>query len=378
MKRIIPGILALCLLLAACSSTPAVSTEPTDTIPTQSTEPPEPIQQLDMSAVSLPAVVETLSSDGEIIFTFTGQSMDLVVPDPDVAEKIIIDFGQRQAQFHSAAETIHQLAAEMYTGEEWNPYIYSVLYDPMRIDENVLSLAGTVVSWSGGNHPNYNCVYANYNMITGDVMTLGSILTHKDKAADLSQLLIAAIGEIQEEKYIWEDYADIIEDRFAADISYDDAWYFDANGLCFRFSVYEIAPYSSGIISVTIPYDKLTGIIEDAYFPIEKQQIAGSISAAPMAQFNADEFSQGAELVLDPEGTRILLSTDSILYDVCIKQVIHPNYIACRTMSLSPGDAIMLQADFENTQLLVEYTADGVVTKQLIQVSGDEVTLISE
>lgn len=378
MKRLIPIFLVLAMLLAACQTAPAVSTDPSETEPSETTEAAGQLQQLDMSAVSLPAAVETLTDNGKEIFSFTSQSISLVVPDPDVAEKIIINFGERQAQYRQAAETIHEIATEMYTGGEWTPYLYSALYDPMRVDENVMSLAGTIVSWSGGNHPNYNCAYANYDMVTGDVMTLGSILTHKDKAADLRDLLIEAIAQVQEQHSIWSDYEKIIRDRFAADISYDDAWYFDANGICFRFTPYEIAPYSSGIITVTVPYSKLTGIMEDAYFPTEKQPISGSMNAAVMDEAALSQLDQFAELELDMEGSRILLSTDSVLYDVSIKHLGNPDYTALRVATLTPGDAIMVQADFDNTNLMVEYIANNAVYRRYISVSGSAVELLVE
>lgn len=378
MKRLIPFFLVLAMLLAACQTAPAVSTDPTETDSPETTEATGALRQIDMSAISLPAVVETLTDNGKEIFRFTSQAISLVVPDPDVADKIIFDFGKRQDQFREAADHIHQLATEVYTDGEWTPYFYSAMFDPMRVDENIISLAGTIVSWSGGNHPNYNCAFANYDMVTGDVMTLGSILTHKDKAAELRDLLLDAIGEIQEEYSIWSDYEKLIGDRFTADISYDDAWYFDANGLCFRFTPYEIAPYSSGIITVTIPYSKLTGIVEDAYFPMEQQAIPGTLNATVMDDAALSQFDQFAELELDAEGSRILLSTDSILYDVSIKQLGNPDYTALRVATLSPGDAIMVQADFANTELMVEYTADNTVYRKYISVSGSAVELLTE
>lgn len=380
MKKFLPFILTLALLLAGCSGNAAPTTEPSTSESTQpstdaATQPQ--IQQADMSAVALPAVVDTIrAEDGAELFTSTTQSIELVVPDPDVADKIIIDFLTRQDQYSTAAQSIGAAAVEAYTAENWTPYVYSALYDAMRIDENVLSLAGTVISWSGGSHPNYNCVYANYDMVTGDVMTLGSILTHKDRSADLCQLLIDAIAPIREESGIWSDYDSFIRDRFAADISYDDAWYFDSQGLCFRFTPYEIAPYASGIISVTIPYDKLVGIIEDAYFPVEKDMILGSVEAAALSDSNTGDFTQIAELVLDESGSMVLLYTQSAVYDVRIKA--DDSYVALATSALTPGDAIMVQADFESTTLVLEYGSGESLTERYIQVSGDTVTLLEE
>ena len=377
MKRIFPILLSLSLLLAACGSAPAISTEPTETSPTtQPSESQVQTQQMDMTAVALPATVETLSdTNGNEIFSYTYQSMSLVVADPDVADKIILDFFSRQDQHRTSAEAIHTLATENYTEGDWVPYLFSALYNPMRVDENVLSLAGTTVSWSGGNHPNYNCVYANYDMVTGDVMTLGSILTHKDKAAELCDLVIDAIAEVQEQYSIWSDYDKIIRNRFASDISYDSAWFFDTNGLCFRFTPYEIAPYSSGIITVTIPYSKLTGIIEDAYFPVEQQVVQAEPKASLMSQTNAEDFSQIAELVLDENGTMVLLYTDTLLYNVRIKVTGSPDYTAFSAAALTPGDAIMVQGDFDSNTLILEYRVDNQTYERYICVTADTVEL---
>lgn len=104
----------------------------------------------------------------------------------------------------------------------------------------------------------------------------------------------------------------------------------------------------------------------------------GSLQINPMESVTIDTFSQFAELVLDKEGARILLSTDSILYNVCIRQVDGPNYIALRAATLTPGDAILVQADFENTELMVEYTANETVYQKYIVVSGNDINLVSE
>lgn len=372
MKKLIPIFLAL-VLLAGCTTTDDFTYEPTNPETTEATTAPQ-IQQADLYAVALPATVETLmTQDGTEIFRFTSQSMSLVVSDPDVADKIIIDFLTRQDQYRNAAESIRASADQAYTEENWYPYLYSALYDPMRIDENVLSLAGTVVTWSGGNHPNYNCVYANYDMVTGDVMTLGSILTHKDKAEDLCDLLIEAIAEIQEENYIWSDYDSVIRNRFAADISYDNAWCFDNTGLCFRFTPYEIAPYASGIISVTIPYEKLVGIIEDAYFPVEQDTIWGTVESALLSDTNIDDFTQIAELVLDEGGSMVMLHTNSAVYNVRIR--IDNQYVALAATALTPGDALMVQADFQSSVVVLEYGSGEGFTQRHIQLSGNTVTL---
>lgn len=382
MKKRITMLMVISLLFAGCGSIPAGSTEPevttaaTTSATTQPTEslPVTSVMQEDMSAVALPMTVDTLTAeDGRTLYNGTSQSMSLVVPDPDVADKIIIDFLNRQDSLSSAAEAV-KAAAETNNGT--TPYFHNAIFDPKRIDHNVLSLSGYIVSWSGGSHPNYNCISANYDMITGDVLTLGSILTHKDKANDLCELVIDSIGKIQKEKSIWDGYEDTIRQRFAGNVSYDEAWFFDHLGLSFSFPPYELAPYNSGIITVNVPYEKLVGIIEDAFFPVERDNATGMVEAALLSDANMDDFTQIAELVLDEDGQMILLYTDSAVYDVTLQ--VDNTYEALATAALTPGDAIMVQADAQARSLILHYHSGETVISRYIRLNGDHVELTED
>lgn len=377
MKKYTALLLALAVLCAGCTGAPAANTDVTTTAPTEQTTQAatEPgITQEDMSAVALPATVETLTdAEGKTLFTSTSQSMSLVVPDPDVADKIIIDFLTRQDTLSGAAEDVKAAAADN-TGKD--PYFYNALFEPKRIDHNVLSLSGSVVSWSGGSHPNYNCIFASYDMVTGDVLTLGSILTHEDQAEALGELVIEAIGQIQQEKGIWDGYEETIRDRFAGNVSYDESWYFDSTGLCFSFPPYAISPYSSGIVTVTVPYEKLVGIIEDAFFPVEHGNATGTVEAHLLSDANTDEFSQIAEIVLDEEGTMVLLYTDKSVYDVTIR--VDNSYTAFATASLTPGDAVMVQADLSEQVLILNYRTGEETVSRYISLSNGVVQLLED
>lgn len=380
MKKYISILLVLAFLMAGCSNSANKGTAPTETtvptVPTETTEPSaEPvIVQQDMTAVALPMTEEALTTeDGTLLFTYQEQSMNLVLPDPDVADKIIIDFFTRQDSFRQAADGMKAMAAENTTGY---PYFYSALYDPARIDMNVLSLSGTIISWSGGAHSSYSCIFANYDMVTGDVLTLGSILTHEDKADDLGELVIEAIGTAQQELGIWDGYEATIRNRFAGNISDDQAWFFDSTGLSFRFPPYELAPFASGIISVTVPYEKLVGIIEDAFFPVEQANAVGTINATLFSDANTEDFSQIAEIVMDDNGTMVLLYTDSAVIDVTIE--VDWEYTTFATTALTPGDAIMLQADLEGRTVVIHYRSGEEMVSRYVQYANGVVSLLED
>lgn len=380
MKKYIPILLILAMLMAGCSNSGEKNATPTETtlptVPSESTEPvvqPVIVQQ-DMTAVALPMTEQTLTAqDGTELFTYQEQSMRLVLPDPDVADKIIIDFFTRQDSYRQAAEDIKAMAE---TKETEYAYFYSALYSPARIDMNVLSLTGTIISYSGGVHSNYSCIFANYDMVTGDVLTLGSILTHEDKADDLGELVIEAIASVPKETGIWDGYESTIRNRFAGNISDDQAWFFDNNGLSFSFPPYELAPFASGIITVTVPYQKLVGIIEDAFFPVEQANAVGTVNAAVFEEANTADFSQIAELVMDENAPMVLLYTDSAVTDVTIE--VDWQYTTFATTALTPGDAIMLQADLDGHTVMLHYRSGEEIVSRYIQYSGGVVNLLED
>ncbi len=380
MKKYIPILLILAMLMAGCSNSGKKNATPTETtlstVPSESTEPvvqPVIVQQ-DMTAVALPMTEQTLTAqDGTELFTYQEQSMSLVLPDPDVADKIIIDFFTRQDSYRQAAEDIKAMAE---TKESEYAYFYSALYSPARIDMNVLSLSGTIISYSGGVHSNYSCIFANYDMVTGDVLTLGSILTHEDKADDLGELVIEAIASVPKETGIWDGYESTIRNRFAGNISDDQAWFFDNNGLSFSFPPYELAPFASGIITVTVPYQKLVGIIEDAFFPVEQANAVGTVNAALFEEANTTDFSQIAELVMDENAPMVLLYTDSAVTDVTIE--VDWQYTTFATTALTPGDAIMLQADLDGHTVMLHYRSGEEMVSRYIQYSGGVVNLLED
>lgn len=362
MKKFIPILLVLAMLLVGCSKAEKTETVETTAAPTETTaattppvEETEPnvapvIIQQDMAAVSLPVIEEVATNDdGKEIFTYYGQSMTMVLPDPDVASKIIVDFLTRQDNFRQTAENIKASAP----ADTEYPYFFQALYAPTRIDMNVLSLAGESTSWTGGAHSNHTCVYANYNMVTGDPLTLGSVLAHANQAEVLGKLVVDAIAKLPAELGIWEDYATLITDRFAGDVSFDGDWFFDHKGMSFSFAPYEIAPYASGVLTVTIPYEDLVGVIDDAYFPVEQDVSDGELAATMFDETTADDFTQIAEVIYEEGAPKMLLYTDSVVTDVTIK--IDNQYTIFATTALTPGDAIMLQADLQNHTVAVHF-----------------------
>lgn len=393
-------IMSMLLVLVGCQqepevlpveTTPAITEETTTEATTETTAAvnmdiiPE---QAPMAAVSLPvSTTQSYTEDDVLLFTYKCQTISLIIPDSEIEDKVILDFQNRLDDFSSSAQELNdQAKKDRQTKADWKPYFYNILYNPTRIDLSVLSLFGTSTSWSGGAHPTHNCTSANYDLITGDVLTLGSILTHEDALEELCVILTGEVAEIKAEKFIVSDYEKIIRSRLIGNESYNEAWYFDNSGLNFYFSPYEIAPYSSGIITVTIPYEKLTGIIEDKYFPPETDVATGMIRATRQADTDLSAFTQIAEVILDKEGEMVFLSTDRSVHNVTVQtgtwnEAGTEFTVECTVFAapiLTPGDAAMVQLSITDTMpnVRISYESNGELIEEFISQSGEDGTIL--
>ena len=363
MKKLLCFTLITCILLIACgcnrsdeiasTTTPAVSTEPISI-------------NSRMAAVSLPAITEAplVADDGTVLFSYTYQGIAFTLDGQETADQIIIDFLNRVDATRGAAESVAEAAKSAYTGaSNWTPYVFRTTYNPTRLDRIVLSLFGNSVTYSGGAHPELTCVSANYNMLTGETLTLGSILAHVDSVEPLCNLVISTLATQAEEKHLRNGYEADIRQRFAGEESYDEAFYFSENGLCFYFAPYEIAPYSSGVIIAEIPYSDLSGIIADEYFPGEKQIITSNMEVNEFNPENASNYNQISELILDPEGEMYILTVDNCAFNIRINVKLpayNDSYTAYAARFLNPGDGIVIQVNEANiADIQIQYENAG-------------------
>lgn len=363
MKKLLSLVLILSLLLCGCYKTPVhVPTDPPPApdepiAPNPPADVPEvapPVfTQQPMLAVSTPATTEYFSDEkGNTLFSHTYQTMQLTTQDPEVADKIIIDFLARIDQSHMQAQLLHQQALSSATLDA--PYALSTLYSPMRIDQNVLSLYGATMSYSGGIHPDHNCTGASYSMLTGDVLTLGGILTDVNALTGLCELVLTELRNNKDTYQLIGGYEAVVKERLLSNESYNEDWYFSPSGLCILFPPYEIAPYASGVISVEIPYENLSGIIADDFFPPETEYPVGDVSVVRWNDAEIENFNQIAEINIDADGEAFLLYTENTVYDVRLEvgswspygDSFFPEYTAFASRSLTPGDAIIARVYF--------------------------------
>lgn len=399
MKRTISFILALCfcILLTACGSDPEPTTvpttepaanptaqpsaDPTDPSAPETTAPTvaEVIHDLPMTAISITEETEvTNGAEGTAVFEYTYQNIRLVLPDADMSMSVNLDILNRIDATRTAAT---ELMNDAVSAAPEYPYSYTILYEPMRLDTTVLSLFGVQNIYSGGSalHSGHGLTY---DLTTGKALTLEDVLASGVTADVICPLVIEALAALPEEYYLFSDYATTVEDRFSGDFLADESWHLSEDGLCFTFAPYEVAPNSTGFVHAVIPYEKLTGILNDAWFPPERITPNGGLEVLSFSQEDTARFEQFAELYLDKEGGSYLLHSTGLIYDVVIESgfwntdstVFTPERTVFAANSLVSSDAVMIQTDIPDSlpNLRITYSAaEGTVTVYL-SASGED------
>lgn len=362
MKKIFVFMLVLSLLLVGCKR----ADTPETTAATETVNIDNDIVQMKprpLVAVAVPVTKDAeTTEDGTVLFNMATQHIRLTMADSDVAEKVALDFFNRIDQFNTRGEQIRQTAIADYNNADaeiptYFPYEYAIRYEPKRIDQGVLSFYGSEISYVGGIHPDYHCVSVNYDLITGEVLTLGSILTHEDALPSLKALLLVQLNKLKDDQPLFDNYKDTINHRFEGEESYDEDWFFTTTGLCFYFSPYEIGPYSSGSIIAEIPYEELTGIIADEFFPAEQESADGDIFITPYEEAILSADGQIAELILDPNGKSYIIQTDNGVRNLSILYDDHKSFAI---QQLTADDAVKVQvSDDVADRLTILYESGG-------------------
>lgn len=358
MKKFLCFIISICLLIAmtGCRTTdknPSNSSDNSSSSENNSSSSSDSNSentQKAMYAVSVPTVTEnTLAEDGTVIFQYTHPHMSLTLEDQKIADKVILDFLRRVDSTKETADSVARMAiASNKVSKLPSPYLYHLTYSPTRIDNTVLSLFGNNVVFNGGGHPERTCVSASYDLRTGDVLTLASIMSVSAKTDDFCKLVLEGLADMAEGDYLYENYTQTVKQRFAVDATQDEAWYFTQNGLCFYFVPYEIAPYSSGVVTVEIPFEELSGLLHSSYLPVKENTTTGKITVTSFDKINLESYFNIAELIADKEGTMYMASTDGTVLDVRILLTDNVGtHTVFATNILSQGCGIMVQANTE-------------------------------
>ena len=382
MKKLILLILCAAFVLGGCTADvdptgtvpPVVPETAPETVPTPTEDTVPPVTETPVAepentallAISVPAVTEEFHlEDGTTLFTYTAQHMELILPDESVADRVILDFLNRVDKARTDAESILKAAQSDYQPEfSWFPYFYQLIYSPTRIDHGVLSLFGTQNSYSGAMHGSLSCVCANYDLTTGDVLTLGSIMHENATKDEFINLIIEKLGESADTLGLFSGYEDGVRSRLGGDENLYEDFFFTDSGLSFFFAPYEIAPYSAGVITVEIPYQELPGLLYDGYFPGERELVQGQLYSGTFMETDMTQFNNMAEvkltngeeiMVVYPEGR-----VEDIRITVAGDDKNMPQYTVFAALEMSAKNAVVISlSEEEVSKIQISYTSEG-------------------
>ena len=363
MKRFLSAITALSLLImCGCANTPGSTmasgneTTETTTVPSTTEITPSVPDQKPMISVSMPVTTEEAAAeDGTVIFRHIYQSMELIIPDPEIADAVILDY-LAKTDSEDAAAVIAEQAKDAYSAnpENWVSYLAQSTYAPQRIDSGILSLFGSEATYTGGAHAEAVYRGISYDLVTGKELTLENVLTQSMTKEVLARLVIESLTAQKEKKNIWDGFEAAVTSRFSDSYLNDRDWFFSTTGLCFFFPPYEISPYASGAVVAEIPYGKLPGLVEDACFPAELEPAYGKLEATIFENTDLTKYTQISEVNLTESGGKILLHTEYSVHNLRIEQgqwsadgaSFVPQNTVFHALYLTPGDAIMINGDY--------------------------------
>lgn len=357
MKRFLALLLCLLVLFVGCSAEqkedafiPPEIIEPTVITSTETHSDTE------LFAVAVPVSIDRFClEDGTELYSCASQHMELILPNDEVANKVILNFLNRvDAAMAGKEHTLQEAQSSYDPAGDWFPYFHQIIYSPTRIDHGVLSLFGMQNSYSGGMHGNLNCTAANYDLETGDVLTLGSIMHLDADKEDFIEIVIKKLTEKEEEYYLFDGFEESVSSRLGGDENLYEDFYFTQTGLSFFFSPYEIAPYASGIITVEIPYKELLGLVYDGYFPDERDEAEGCLHIGTFMDTDMEQFTDMAEVNLTTGDEILVVYPDGKIEDIEIiasgDDINMPTYTVFSAHEMTAHNAVILSLSHDEIQ----------------------------
>ena len=374
MKALFITTLCLAILLCGCYTTTPLPTDQLPTINHTITEPTASTAAVyeafdgSLIAISTPIITENvLADDGSVLFTHSSQDITLTMDDPVVAEAIMSDFINRNS-LSASSQSIIDSAKDAYSGQaDWKPYSCSIVYNPVRLDQGIISFYGNEIIDNGSPRSTSTNVSVTYDMISGTALSLSDILVPGYSAEQLVDKILSALEPMSQQGILFADYEYIVSDQFSTNVP-TDKWYFSNAGLCFYFTAYEIAPYNVGTVVTAIPYGDLVGLLKDTYFPAEQVNYNGKLSVVDAESNDLNSYERITEVIVQSGGNEYLIVPQGTALNVQIQYNTPDNseisYSIYSANALTEGDAVLLQFN-ENEKDNITISYNDIVNQKL-------------
>lgn len=202
---------------------------------------------------------EIKADDGTVLLE-NSSSMPVVAIEgaDEIAAKINADI-ETHYNLSSDEETLEMAKSDYEASQAdedggwFHGYAQSVTANVTRMDDKVLSLEITAYSDTGGAHGNYGVIGKNYNVKTGELISLADLTDDYDAfhATALDYIVNLAETPTYQEKLFGPSKDDLDNALFE-----ERNWIFTQSGISFMSDPYALGPYAAGEIYFRIPYEK--------------------------------------------------------------------------------------------------------------------------
>ena len=347
MKKLLSLLIAAALVFALCGCEEI----PTIELPE---ETPQPTAAPEVTPEPAPETPEEPADPAQVIVSITRSVENQYAPDDP--QLLLLEFFYDTARVYvdgaeEATAAINDLLSrkeeQFYTGNDYgdgysdglNGYLEMALdnyqyvresgtelnltfsatrtVDVKHIGERTLSMVLEDYNYTGGVHGMGVDTALVFDTRTGELLTLDAI---SDDGEALKAAIVDSLVTICQTD---EDYAARLfeTDDLAGTLGgivREGKWYFGVDGLTVFSDPYEIGPYASGIITFTVPYGELEGVLKEEYLPVLRSTEA-TLTAGILT-----ESSNIIDRVVDQEdGDAVMLTLHGAAEDVKISKVLY-------------------------------------------------------
>jgi hypothetical protein len=137
-------------------------------------------------------------------------------------------------------------------------FVLNILPEEVYQNEHIVAFAYKWMIYEGGAHPNYGKFCFVIDKSTGNkIEYTGLIAGNEAKFLQIAEAEFKAQSGIKKDEEIYSVYH-FENDKFHL----TDNYTFTRTGIVFCYNPYDIAPYSFGMIELTLPYEKVKNLIK--------------------------------------------------------------------------------------------------------------------
>ena len=238
----------------------------------------------------------------------------------------------------------------------------------MRADSRVISILSDETAYLGGAHGYTGRSARNFDARTGAELQLEDLSDDPQTFLDgcAQHLWSCSRGGENTLTALTGGYFDGYEKDLPG-LLRDGNWYFSDEGLVIIANPYEIAPYASGRIEFTLPYEWIRWELKEEYLPpeyTEEGTVTGEILPGPMeADFSLDDGTDG-------NGACVFLMAQGTVRDVRITRVTYNDW----NNTFTEDSEFWAASDLPDgsTVLLLTWIGDVLPTLKLSFVSAGQ------